>query len=332
MRRTISKFINDAGPLAAVIILGILLAFVSPAFLTATNFQNLMKQTMINGFLSLGMMTCILTAGIDLSVGYTMTLSAVFMAFWMVRWEYNAIVGMILGLLLATVLGCINGLLLTKLKLPHPFISTLGTQNIFKGIALVVTQATPIAGFPAIAVILGSSSFTNTGGEMFLDYIPIGFVFMILVYFLYNVFLTRTTLGRHIYAIGGNINTAALSGINTDFVRLMAYTISGFFCGVAAIVQIGRTNSAYPLAGNLLENDAIAAVIIGGTSMYGGKGTVLGTFFGVILIALVRNGMNLLSVSSDMQTVVLGAIIIGAVFVDNIRAGVFAKPKKLKEK
>ena len=155
---------------------------------------------------------------------------------------------------------------------------------------------------------------------------------MIIVYVLYGIFLTRTTLGRHIYAVGGNLNTAALSGINTDFVRTIVYSISGLFCGLGAIMQVGRTNSAYPLAGNLLENDAIAAVIIGGTSMFGGKGDVLGTFMGVILIALVRNGMNLLSISSDMQTIVLGAIIILAVFVDVVRSGGFARVKKIDKK
>ena len=184
---------------------------------------------------------------------------------------------------------------------------------------------------PAVVKWAGSASLTSNTG-IITDKIPAGFIIMIIVYVLYGIFLTRTTLGRHIYAVGGNLNTAALSGINTDFVRTIVYSISGLFCGLGAIMQVGRTNSAYPLAGNLLENDAIAAVIIGGTSMFGGKGDVLGTFMGVILIALVRNGMNLLSISSDMQTIVLGAIIILAVFVDVVRSGGFARVKKIDKK
>lgn len=328
--KQVKNFMSKAGPLVAVLILAVVMAFASDNFLTVNNFQNLMKQTLINGFLSLGMMACILTAGIDLSVGYMMTLSAIFMAFWCVKWELNPVLGMILGVVVAIGLGTVNGLLLTKCKLPHPFISTLGTQNIFKGAALVITGATPIAGMPLVVKWAGSASITKDTG-LLTDKIPVGFIIMIIVYLLFGIFLSRTTLGRHIYAVGGNLNTAALSGINTDFVRTIVYSISGFFAGLAAIMQVGRTDSAYPLAGNLLENDAIAAVIIGGTSFFGGKGNVLGTFFGVILIALVRNGMNLLSVSSDMQTIVLGAIIIGAVFIDVIRSGGFARVKRLKK-
>lgn len=326
--KKVKEIIGKAGPLVAVVIMAVVLAIVSDKFLTIDNFQNLMKQTLINGFLSMGVMAAILTAGIDLSVGYIMTLSAIFMAFWCVKWELNPVLGMILGVVVGILLGTVNGLLLTKAKLPHPFISTLGTQNIYKGVGLVVTGATPIAGLPAVVKWAGSASITSNTG-IITDKIPAGFIIMIIVYVLYGIFLTRTTLGRHIYAVGGNLNTAALSGINTDFVRTIVYSISGLFCGLGAIMQVGRTNSAYPLAGNLLENDAIAAVIIGGTSMFGGKGDVLGTFMGVILIALVRNGMNLLSISSDMQTIVLGAIIILAVFVDVVRSGGFARVKKI---
>lgn len=329
--KKVKEILGKAGPLVAVIILAVILTIVSDKFLTINNFQNLMKQTLINGFLSMGMMSCILTAGIDLSVGYTMTLSAIFMAFWCVKWEFNPVIGMILGIVVGIALGTFNGLLLTKAKLPHPFISTLGTQNIYKGVGLVVTGATPIAGMPFVLKWAGSASLTSDLGFI-TDKIPVGFVIMIIAYVIYGIFLNYTTLGRHIYAVGGNLNTAALSGINCDFVRTIVYSISGFFCALGAIVQVGRTNSAYPLAGNLLENDAIAAVIIGGTSMFGGKGDVLGTFFGVVLIALVRNGMNLLSVSSDMQTIVLGAIIILAVFIDVIRSGGFARVKRMDSK
>jgi ribose transport system permease protein len=146
---------------------------------------------------------------------------------------------------------------------------------------------------------------------------------MLVAYFLFSIFLNYSVLGRHIYAVGGNITTAKLSGINDVFVRTMVYTISGFMAACGGIILTGRTNAAYPLSGLLLENDAIAAVVIGGTSFFGGKGNVLGTFSGVLLISILRNGLNLLSINADLQTIVLGAVIVIAVFIDVVRNGGF---------
>ena len=259
-----------------------------------------------------------------------MTLSTIVMAKCAVELGWNPILCLIVCILSGAVLGLINGLLLTKCKLPHPFISTLGTQNIYKGIGLVITGATPIAGMP-LAIKWAGSSFLSSNPESPLGRIPVSFVLMLLVYILFSVFLNYTTLGRHIYAVGGNINTAGLSGINVDFVRTSVYVISGVMAALGGIMLTGRTDSAYPLSGNLLENDAIAAVIIGGTSFFGGKGNVLGTFTGVLLISVLRNGLNLLNVSSDMQTIFLGGIIIVAVFIDVVRGGGFKRVKRMKK-
>lgn len=315
--------LSKAGPIVALILLSIFLSFKNENFLTVSNLMNVARQTSMNGFLSLGMMVCILTAGIDLSIGYTMTLSTLIMAKCAVQWGINPFASLLIGVLVGAFLGLINGLLLTKCKLPHPFISTLGTQNIYKGIGLVITGATPIAGMP-LAIKWAGSSFVGK--------IPISFLLMLVVYALFSVFLNYTTLGRHIYAVGGNINTAGLSGIHVDFVRTSVYVISGVMAALGGIILTGRTDSAYPLSGNLLENDAIAAVIIGGTSFFGGKGNVLGTLSGVLLISVLRNGLNLLSVSSDMQTIFLGAIIIVAVFIDVVRGGGFKRVKRMKKK
>ncbi len=322
--------INKAGPLVALVLLCIFLAFKNENFFTSTNLLNVARQAALNGFLSLGMMVCILTAGIDLSVGYTMTLSTIIMAKCAVEKGMNPVLCLIIGILAGALLGLINGILLTKFKLPHPFISTLGTQNIYKGIGLVITGATPIAGMP-LAIKWAGSSFLSSNPDSLLGKIPISFVIMLIVYVLFSIFLNYTTLGRHIYAVGGNINTAGLSGINVDFVRTSVYVISGVMAALGGIMLTGRTDSAYPLSGNLLENDAIAAVIIGGTSFFGGKGNVLGTFTGVLLIAVLRNGLNLLNVSSDMQTIFLGGIIIVAVFVDVVRGGGFKRVKRMKK-
>lgn len=318
----LKDLLSKAGPVVALILLSIFLTFQNENFLTLSNLMNVARQTSMNGFLSLGMMVCILTAGIDLSIGYTMTLSTLIMAKCAVQYGLSPFACLLVCVLTGALLGLVNGLLLTKCKLPHPFISTLGTQNIYKGIGLVITGATPIAGMP-LAIKWAGSSFVGK--------LPISFLLMLAAYALFSVFLNYTTLGRHIYAVGGNINTAGLSGINVDFVRTSVYVISGVMAALGGIILTGRTDSAYPLSGNLLENDAIAAVIIGGTSFFGGKGNVLGTLSGVLLISVLRNGLNLLSVSSDMQTIFLGGIIIVAVFIDVVRGGGFKRVRRMKK-
>lgn len=241
-----SKFkeiINKTGPLVALILLCIFLAFKNKNFFTATNLLNVARQAALNGFLSLGMMVCILTAGIDLSIGYTMTLSTLIMAKCAVQMELNPVLCLVICIVSGALLGLVNGLLLTKCKLPHPFISTLGTQNIYKGIGLVITGATPIAGMPFIIKWAGSS-FLSSKPESFLSKIPVSFLMMLIVYILFSIFLNYTTLGRHIYAVGGNINTAGLSGINVDFVRTSVYVISGVMAALGGIMLTGRTDSA----------------------------------------------------------------------------------------
>lgn len=326
----IKEIMGKAGPIIALILLCIFLALKTDKFLTLNNIMNIARQTSMSGFLALGMMACILTAGIDLSVGFTMTLSTIVMAKCAVELGLPPFLCLIICVFTGAVLGLINGLLLTKCKLPHPFISTMGTQNIYKGIGLVITGATPIAGMPLMISWAGSATVANSSGTV-LDKIPVGFILMLVVYVIFSIFLTYTRLGRHIYAVGGNMTTAGLSGINVDFVRTSVYVISGIMASLGGIIAVGRSDSAYPLSGLLLDNDAIAAVIIGGTSFFGGKGNVLGTFSGVILISVLRNGLNLLKVSADMQTIFLGGIIIIAVFIDVIRNGGFKRVKRMKK-
>jgi ribose transport system permease protein len=222
----------------------------------------------------------------------------------------SPILGIIVCLAVGAGFGLINGLLLTKLRLPHPFISTLGTMNIARGIALIVTAAAPIAGFPYLIQFIGRE---------FVGPIPVSFLLVIVVYIIFHIFLTRTQTGRYIYAIGGNKEAARLSGINVDRVLIIVYTISGLMAGLAGLVTVGRVNSAFPLAGLSYELDAIAAVIIGGASFMGGVGTVWGTLIGAMIIAVLRNGLNLLNVPADFQMAVIGFVIIAAVYVDVLR-------------
>jgi ribose transport system permease protein len=202
--------------------------------------------------------------------------------------------------------------------LPHPFISTLGTMNVARGLALIVTASSPISNFPEPIQFLGAA---------FLGPVPVSFVLVLVVYALFHIFLNYTTVGRYIYAVGGNPEATRLSGISIDNVLIIVYTISGFMAALGGLVLVGRVNSAYPLAGLGYEFDAIAACIIGGASFLGGEGTVWGTLIGAMIMAVLRNGLNLLSVSAEMQTVAIGIVIILAVYIDVLRHKAAQKAK-----
>ncbi len=309
-KRKMREMMQQLGALLGLLGLCVILTFSSEYFLTMDNIMNIARQSAINSLVALGMLLTILTAGIDLSVGSILALSIVLMGIVVVKMGMAPIIGVIVCLSVGAFVGLVNGLLLTKMSLPHPFISTMGTQSVARGLALIVTAASPISNFPAEIQLLG-------GG--FIGPVPISFILVILVYGIFHVVLNYTTVGRHIYAVGGNPEATRLSGINIQNVLLFVYTISGLMAALAGLVLVGRVNSAYPLAGLAYESDAIAAVIIGGASFMGGEGTVWGTLIGAMIMAVVRNGLNLLSVSSEMQTVAIGVVIILAVYVDVLR-------------
>jgi ribose transport system permease protein len=231
-----------------------------------------------------------------------------------IRWHINPLLAILACLAVGALVGWVNGILLTRLRLPHPFISTLGTMNVARGLALIITGASPISGFDRAGapqvLFLGASSIGP---------VPVAFVAVLITYGLFHILLTNTSFGRHIYAVGGNVAAARLSGINVNRTLVAVYAISGFMAGMAALMLAGRTNSGYPNAGLGAELDAIAAVIIGGASFAGGSGTVVGTAIGVVMIAVLRNGLVLLSVPTEWQTVAIGLVIIGAVYVDVLR-------------
>ncbi len=304
------KVFNNLGTLLGLVILMIILSIATPYFFTVKNLMNVAQQSAINALVSAGMLLTILSAGIDLSVGSVLALSICVTGLAINNFHVNPVVGFLLGIVCGTLFGLVNGLLLTKLHLPHPFISTMGTQNIARGLALFITGASPISGFPNWIQFIGAGYI---GG------IPFSFLLVAVMVVLFHIFLTRTTLGRQIYAVGGNREAARLSGINTDRVLIWIYAISGLMAAIAGMVLLGRVNAAYPLAGLQYESDAIAAVIIGGASFMGGIGTIWGTLVGAMIIAVIRNGLNLLGVAPDMQTVVVGAVIIGAVYIDVLR-------------
>ncbi len=311
---TIGELIGKFGAFFGLLLLVIFLSATSNVFFTGSNLSNVARQATVNAFLAIGLLLTIITAGIDLSVGSILALAMCSMAILAIKWGVNPFLAMLLCLIVGLLVGWVNGILLTKLRLPHPFISTLGTMNIARGLALIITGASPISGFdragaPQI-LVLGAGS---------LGPIPVAFIAVVIVYFLFHILLSNTSFGRHIYAVGGNTSAARLSGINVSKTLVIVYSLSGLMAGLAALMLAGRTNSGFPTAGAGYELDAIAAVIIGGASFSGGSGTIVGTAIGVLLIAVLRNGLVLLNVPTEWQIVAIGLVIIGAVSIDVLR-------------
>jgi ribose transport system permease protein len=318
-----SGILQYAGTFGALVILCVVIRIASPNFTTFDNVMAVLKQTSFNALLSIGMLLCLITAGIDLSVGANATFAACACGALVNANVTNPVLLCIIALLVGTAIGLINGLLLTRLHLPHPFVSTLGMKNVLWGAALIITGSSMVSfGGKANGVMwLGSATI---GG------FPISFIMVIILYVIMHILLTKTALGRSIYCAGGNMEATRMSGINAANVLTFCYALSGFMAGLAGIVSIGRSgisngaNAIQPY-----DTDAIASCIIGGASFMGGKGTMLGTMLGALIISVLRNGFTLLSVSSAVQNLVLGLVIIGAVLLDVIREGMAAKARRV---
>jgi ribose transport system permease protein len=313
----LSRFLESYGIIVVVIVMMAILYATQPGtFMSAANLSNILKQNAFAAMLALGMFVVIITAGIDLSVGSVLALSMICLAVTDkagLPWPIVILVGPLVGI----AAGLVNGLGYTLLKLPHPFIMTLGTLNIARGLTSLISQA-PISGLQPEVRYLGQQYYT-LGMVNPPAGIPVSFFSVILCAVGLWFFLNRTNIGRHIFAIGGNPQAARVSGIDVDRVLVYVYAICGFFAGLAALLLAGRTDSGFPLAGVGAELDAIAAVIIGGASFFGGRGTVLGVLVGVLIMGLLRNGLNLNNISPFWQQILIGLIIIIAVYVDVLR-------------
>ncbi len=312
-RSWIAHYARQFGTLAGLFGLCAVLWILTPHFLTVSNLLNVAQQTSINAIIAVGLTFVIISGGIDLSVGSLVAFSGVVMASLLQR-----AVPLPLALLagLGTGLGCgiLNGLLITFGRLP-PFIATLGMMSVARGAALLFTDGRPISGFDE------GFRWLATGELLF---IPMPVVVMVVVYAIAHFVLRRTRFGRYVFAIGGNEEAALLSGVPVRFHKTMVYGVGGLLSGLASIMLTARLNSAQPIAGINYELDAIAATVIGGTSLMGGQGSVLGTLIGALIMGVLRNGLNLLGVSSFIQQVVIGAVIILAVLMDMA----FKRPKK----
>lgn len=311
-KRSVKKLGSNGSVVGILIALAALcldLAVASPVFLTVSNFLNVFQQISINFVVAVGMTFVIISGGIDLSVGSNIALSGLLMGILMKNVGLPVPVTIIVCILFSGLIGLINGALIAYLNLP-PFIATLGTMSIVRGAAYTVTGGQPIYTFPRAFTAVAS----RVGGfPLYTMLILVGVI--LLGWYI----LKYTRLGRFTYAIGGNENCAKLSGINFKKVKCFVYTISGLCCGVAALLLASRLDSAVPTNAEGQEMDAIAAVVIGGTSMSGGEGSMVGTLIGILIIGIIANGLNLLGVAQGPQKMVKGLIIVVAVIIDVIR-------------
>ena len=313
-----SRLLGEYGILIIVVVMAAALSFLQPQyFLSAQNVTNIVRQIGMNALLALGMYLVILTAGIDLSVGSVMALAIMLLAMAdQAGWPWPIVI--LIGPAVGTLIGLINGLGITLLRLPHPFIMTLGTLNTVRGICYLVSDGRPVSGISDPVRFIGIADIPLPfGGEFAV--IPVSAILLLVCYFGVAIFLQRVSLGRHIFAVGGNPQAARVSGINVDGVLVFVYATSGFFAGLAALLMAGRTGAGYPNLGIGAELDAIAAVIIGGASFFGGRGTILGVFAGVLVMGLLRNGLNLMDISAFWQQTLIGIVILLAVWIDVLR-------------
>ncbi|MEW6052090.1 MAG: ABC transporter permease [Candidatus Zixiibacteriota bacterium] len=297
-----------------------------PTFLLAENIKNVANQITVIAIIAIGMTMVIITAGIDLSVGSLVALSAVVVA-WLIGWFGGdgasttlMIAACLGGIVLCGVIGAFSGLMITGFGIP-PFIATLAMMQVTAGIAYIISQGKPIYQVPEGFIWLGRGADPLLG-------IPIAVILMVMLYVVAHLLMSRTTLGRYIYAVGGNAEAARLAGIRVKRVLFFVYAVCGMLAGLGGVVMASQLKSGAPTYGLTYELYVIAAVVVGGTSLSGGQGRILGTLIGAFIIAVIQNGMNLTNVESYTQKVVLGLVILGAVMLDRLKQRGLHRRKK----
>jgi ribose transport system permease protein len=304
---TLGRIANDFRAVIIMIAFALALGIINPRFLQLSNITNILNQSSVNALLAAGLTIVILTGGIDISVGsilgFAGAAAAIMMSAHVSVWAVVPIT-----LAIGALAGALNGLFVSRWSL-QPMIVTLASLSIFSGATYLITKGSPIT--------VNSDSFNFIGGGVILGTIPLPVIIMVVIFAGGYYLLTRTPFGRHIYAVGGNEEAAYLSGVSVRKTKLLAYTLSGAGAAIAGIVVTARLTSAQPLAGQGYELDAIAAVVIGGTSLRGGVGRILLTVVGALIIGILNNALNLMNVPSYYQTIVKGAVILVAVLVDS---------------
>ena len=312
LRRVLRRFsATEKGLLAAIIVAGIALSFLSPYFLTAKNLLTLIRQMSLVGIMAVGEAYCIINGEFDLSVGSTLGLVAMISALLVLAgWSYP--LAIIVGLLVGMGVGIINGVLVTKFNLPS-FIVTLGTLMVGRGLTLTLTGGWQAGiygtGVPEWFLYLGNGRVYG---------VPMQAIFMVIVLLIGNLILSRTKIGYHLYAVGGGARAAHLHGVAVTKIKIFAFVLTGFLAALAGILALSFVQGGYPQLGTLMELDVIAAVVIGGVSIRGGRGSILGVFLGALVMALILNALVLLGVDPYAARIVIGVIIIGAVLVSTL--------------
>lgn len=305
MEKDIKSLLFKYKSLIGLIILCVVISIITPRFLTVTNVLNVFTQVSVNAIIAVGMCFVILTGGIDLSVGSTLAITGA-VAATLVKSNTNTFVTIIAVLIIGALIGLFNGILVSKGKI-QAFIVTLATMTVFRGVTYVYTKGTPISGLSSDFTVIGNGKLAG---------IPLPVILILLVVLGAWYVLNQTRYGRYVYAVGGNEDSARLSGINTDKIKALVYVICGVTAALSGIVVTSRIGSASPNAGSGFELDAIAAVVLGGTSLSGGEGSVIGTIIGAMIIGVLNNGLNLMNVSPFYQLIVKGFVIILAVILD----------------
>lgn len=299
---------NKYGTFIVLLVLVLIISLMNPKFLTMYNILNVFRQVSINGLIAFGMTFVILTSGIDLSVGAILGLSGMILGLMITAGvpDYLAILSV---LLIGAMLGLFNGVLISKVRL-QAFIVTLATMTMFRGVTMIISDGIPAMGLTNDAPVLDFFSQGSIFG------IPFPMIIFIIVFFILLIILQNTVFGRGVYAIGGNEEVARLSSMPTDRIKTMVYVISGLMSALAGVILTSRLSSSQPTAGMSFELDAIAAVVIGGTSLAGGRGRLFGTFIGVLIIGVLNNGLNIIGVSAFYQQFIKGLVILLAVILD----------------
>ena len=309
--------LSNASSLIVLIVLCIGLTIAEPAFGSFANLVNILQQVTVIAVLALGVNVVIFTGGIDISVGSIVAFTGIVMGKLIVEGGMPDAVGIAVALLIGALCGTFNGIMISKFKL-QPMIATLAMMSMARGAALTLADGQTITGYSDAFRWIGIAEIGSTQ-------IPVQIVFMILLYLLLFYVMKYRKFGRYIYSIGGNEEAPRLSGINVDKYKTLAYTVSGLCAAIASVILVAKLNSAQSTAGLDYEMDAIASCVIGGTSLLGGFGSVWGTFVGAIIMIVIRNGLNLLNVSSNLQKLVIGVVILLAVLADSLRHKASAK-------
>lgn len=292
-----------------VLAMFVILSVVSDSFFSVVNIINVLRQSSMIAIIAVGVFFVIVGAGIDISVGSIVALAGIVMSKVMVELNFPLPIGLLVGLLTGAVAGLLNGYLVAYRNVPA-FVTTLGTMGALRGLTYVLTDAYPVSGLPSSVAFIGRG---------YLGPIPVPVLIMVVIYVIAHIVAVKTKAGRFIFAIGGNEEAAHLSGIKVKKMRLYSYVASGVLAAISGIILVSRLASGQPNAGIGFEFEAITAAVIGGTSLYGGKGSVIGVFFGALLIAILLNGMVLLNISSYYQQMIKGIVLILAVMIDVAR-------------